>query len=393
MTLSKILFCFSLSFILGIFIASFFNVPQFIIYELFILGLFYGLIFFRKQLVLIFGVCFIILGLGIIHTNNAISKNTLSETKKILNLNQEKISNLKYKLKEIIYENFSPPHSSILAALILGEKGKISQEWKEKLSRAGILHVIAISGMHIVILAGLLTWFFIGIGISRPQSFYFVFVVLWFYIYLIGFQSSAIRAGIMGSIFLLAQKIGLQKASLRILVLAAALMLIFNPLFLRYDIGFQLSFLATLGLICLLPFFQNLFERFKPFKILEISYLLAMTFSAQIFVLPILIYNFGYFSIISPITNILIVPISSPLMAGGFLLLIFGLIHSSFAWLISLPIYLLLEYLVFIADFFSNLSISYVAIQTSWLLIPIYYLILSIFLYYLEKRKRRLIAF
>lgn len=391
MTPSKILFYFSLSFILGIFIASFFNIPQFIIYEFFILGLFYGLIFFRKQLVLIFGICFIILGLGIIHTNNAISKDALSGINKTLN--QEKVSNLKYKLKEIIYENFSPPHSSILAALILGEKGKISQEWKQKLSRAGILHIIAISGMHIVILAGLLTWFFIGIGISRPQSFYFVFIILWFYIYLIGFQSSAIRAGIMGSIFLLAQKIGLQKASLRILVLAAALMLIFNPLYLRYDIGFQLSFLATLGLIYLLPFFQNLFEKFKPFKILEISYLLAITFSAQIFVLPILIYNFGYFSIISPITNILIVPISSPLMAGGFLLLIFGSIHSSFAWLISLPIYLLLEYLVFIVNFLSNLSISYVAIQTSWILIPIYYLILSIFLYCLEKRKKQLIAF
>ena len=397
MTPSKILFLALLSFIGGVFISSFFNVPDLIIYEIFILGIFYSLIFFKEKTILVFGICLIIFTLGILRTEPAKANLPQSPTQiyqySTLETDclSEKILPLKQKLREIVYQNFSPPHSSILAALVLGDKRKISQQWKQKLNIAGVRHITAISGMHIVIVSGILIWIFIVLGLSRPRAFYFVLITLWFFIFLTGLQSSAVRAGIMGSVFLLSQKLGRQKAGLRVLVMAAALMIIFNPLLLRYNIGFQLSFLAALGLIYLLPLFKNLLEKIKLFKVLDLSYLLSVTFSAQLFALPVLIYNFGYFSLASPITNILIVPILPFLMTGAFLFLLFALISQPLGWLISLPIYLLLSYLILVVNFFSKLPISYFTFQIPWFSLPIFYSFLAYFLWHYSKRTNRII--
>ena len=385
MTYSKALLCFSLSFIFGIFISSFLNVPELIIYEFLILGVLFCLIFLKEKTIVVLGICLFIFGLGIFRAE--IAKSLMAETSQT----HGDVSPLKQNLRNFISQNFSPPHSLILAALTLGDDRQISYEWKQKLNVTGLRHITAISGSHIILLAGILTWFFIVLGFYRGQTFYPVLIFLVFFVFFTGLQPSAIRAGIMGSIFLFAQKLGRQKASLRTLVLAAALMLVFDPLLLWRNIGFQLSFLAVLGMIYLLPFFENLFERIFFLRPFGFSYLLAVTFSAQIFTLPITIYNFGYVSLAAPITNILIGPIIPFLLTIAFLFLFFGSICQPLGWLISLPVYLMLDYWVLIADFFSRLSISYINLEISWICLPISYMLLGLFIYFLSKRKRLLI--
>jgi len=180
--------------------------------------------------------------------------------------------------------------------------------------------------------------------LSRSRSFYFTLLLLGLFIVMIGLPSSAVRAGIMGGFFLLAQKLGRPQAGVRAVVFAAVGMLAFNPLLLKSDVGFQLSFLAVMGIIYLTPFLQ----RFLKFRVL------AMTLAAQIFTLPILIYNFGYFSKVAVLTNVLIVPLLAYLMGLGFIFILAGLIFQPLGWLLSWPIWLLLTYITKIVEFFSK---------------------------------------
>ena len=409
MTSSRILLVGLLSFIFGVFIASFLNVPKFVIYELFALGIFYILIFLRNKSIIIFGICLIILGIGILRAE--ITKDyyqdlilieaesrSLVDIYRIESLKTSAISGkilpFKQKLRNIIYQNLSPPQSSILGAIILGDKKYISPEWKEKLNRAGVRHITAISGMHIVILSGILMWLGIILGLFRNQAFYFAFILLWLFILMVGMPASAVRAGIMGSIYLFCQKIGRQNAAPRTIVLAATMMLIHNSLLLRYDIGFQLSFLATLGIIYLMPFFQKILEKVKILGVFGISNILAMTFSAQVFTLPILIYNFGQFSSVAPFANILIVPVLPYIMIFAFLFLIFSLIWQPLGWIFSFFVWFLLNYLTFVVNLFSNLSFSSIVFSISWFwLIVVYTVLAGIVWYVLRKEKAKFLKY
>lgn len=249
---------------------------------------------------------------------------------------------IKDRLREVINQNLSPPQSSILAAILLGDKRQISDEWKEKLNYAGVRHLTAVSGMHVAILTAILMSVLIALGFWRQQAFYFTIVLIVLFIIMTGLQPSAVRAGIMGGLFLFAHYLGRGNLSDRTVVFAASFMLVQNPLLLRLDVGFQLSFLAMMGIIYFLPYLQKYFGK-----------ILAMTLSAQIFTLPVLIYNFGYISLAAPLSNILIVPFLPFLMGLGFLFVILGAVLQPLGWLFSLPVWLLLTYIMKIVNWLS----------------------------------------
>ncbi len=133
--------------------------------------------------------------------------------------------------------------------------------------------------------------FVLSIGFRKNQAFYLSLGLLFLYILMIGAQASAVRAFIMAGIWLLAEKSGRPSSGSRAVFLTAAFMLAQNPFLLANDVGFQLSFLAILGLV----YFQQFFSRWLKFlpnpKIFPLKTTLAATFAAQIFTLPILIYN------------------------------------------------------------------------------------------------------
>jgi len=200
-----------------------------------------------------------------------------------------------------------------------------------------------------------------------------------------GLQPSAIRAGIMGGLFLLAQHLGRLSTSSRAIVFAGALMLAQNPLLLRLDVGFQLSFLAILGIIYLSAIFRD-WLKFIPW--LQARSILAMTFSAYLFTLPILIYNFGYFSLVAPITNILILPLLPFIMGLGFIFGLSGIIFQPLGWILSWPAWLLLTYLTKVVDVLSSFSWSAYTLEISWIWLPISYLILGLITWRLNESQK-----
>ncbi|MFH1564265.1 MAG: ComEC/Rec2 family competence protein [bacterium] len=280
------------------------------------------------------------------------------------------IYKFKDRLKLVIGQSLPEPQSSLLSAIILGFKRGIPKELADDFSKVGISHIVAISGMHIAILAMILLYLGIMLGLNRNQAFYFSCAFLFFYIALIGFPPSAVRAGIMGFLILLAMRLGRLAKATNAIVFAAALMLLANPL-LIYDIGFQLSFLAVLGLIYILPILEKPLEKFtKHWKLngflKSFLSLILITLSAQIATLPVILYNFGRLSMVAPIVNILAVPSIPFIMILGLILLVCGLVWTSLGQAVGWIIWLVLSYVIYIVNFFAKFNFSSIDVKISW---------------------------
>jgi len=298
-----------------------------------------------------------------------------------------KIFDFKENLRDTIYQNLSPPHSLILGAMVLGDKNRMSESLKEKLNIAGVRHITAVSGLHVFVLSSILMSIFLAFGFWRGQAFYFSLIFIFLFVLMTGFQPSAIRAGIMGGLFLLAQKVGRRAVSGRSVVLAGALMLAFNPFLLLNDIGFQLSFLAVLGIIFFSDFFSGLL-RFVPERFLNLKRILIMTFSAYFFTLPLLIYNFGRVSLFAPIINVLILPFVSLVMLLGFIFSLLGIIWQPLSWIFSLPCWTLLTWMVKVINFFSKPWAEKTIENIHWGWIVIFYAFLGYIAWRLKEKKK-----
>ena len=293
---------------------------------------------------------------------------------------------LKERIRKSIKYNFSPPQSSIIEGTILGNNGAMSQDLKDKLNITGLRHIIAVSGTHVIILSSIIMSLLIALGLKRTDAFYIAIVLICLYIILTGLPASGIRAGIMGGLYLLAQKFGRQSMGIRVIVMACAVMLMFNPLLLFYDVGFQLSFLAVIGLIYLDPIFQKMIKIFIKDKAENFVKIISATFAAQIFTLPILIYSFGNISFVSPITNLLVAPIVYWLMIFGFLSALVGIISLQIGWILSIPCYFILKYFLWVIDFFSQPWAIKTFENVHWIWLVFLYLIIIFLTRFLNKK-------
>lgn len=278
-------------------------------------------------------------------------------------------------LKETLQERidiFLPlPESSLLSSMLLGNKAGLPEELKEDLNATGTRHITAISGMHIAILSGMLFLFLLHIGVARKKSSLLVLLFLIFFVVFTGMQTSALRAGIMGSTFLVAGLVGRRNVGLRILVFAAAFMLLFNPLLLRHDVGFQLSFLAVFGILLFLPLFQYVFRSVpNPLGLRDVVF---MSITAQIFTLPLVLHYFGILSFVSLLTNLLIVPLLPLVLFFGILFLFLSMLFPFLSHLLVFPVGLLLSYLSFVVATFSEFPFAAGNVEgfPLWALLPL----------------------
>ena len=293
----------------------------------------------------------------------------------------------KNKLKESLNRVMPQPYSAFLEALLFGEEQNISKEWKDKLNLTGTRHLTAVSGMNITIISAILLNFLLMLGLWRNQAFYFSVIILILYILMIGAPASVVRAGIMAILFLIGQHFGRLSSASRAVIIAAAFMLFQNPLLLRLDVGFQLSFLGVMGLIHLQPIFSDLFKKIP--NLLQLKNNLAATISAQIFTFPILVYNFGQITILSPISNILILPLIPLITILGFAFAFLGIFFQSLGQILSWLAYFMLSYVIKIIDFFSKISWASLEFKNvSWIFILIFYLILTFLILWLQKRQK-----
>lgn len=305
------------------------------------------------------------------------------------------ILSFKEKLRDSIYQNLASPRSSLLEGIVLGGEGRMSDSLKEKFNITSLRHITAVSGMHITILSAILMQFFIGLGLWRSQAFYLTMILLILFIVMVGLPSSAVRAGIMGGFFLFGQKIGRKNSASRTIVFAATLILIANPLLLRFDVGFQLSFLAVIGIIYLNPIFLDWFKKIPEKELFNLRSIISMTLAAQIFTLPILVYNFGRISLIAPLANILVLPIIPFLTGLGFLFGLIGIISQTLGQILSWPCWLFLTYILKIIGWFSSLSFSSIVLEkVHWLWLVVFYLILGFLIWrFQEKQKLKFLKY
>lgn len=292
----------------------------------------------------------------------------------------EKILKAREALIAIVNQGMSEPEGSLANAIVLGDQKSMPEDLKQDFSRAGISHITAISGMNITIFSALTMSVLLAIGLRRKSAFYICAVLLAIYVVLTGMQASAIRAGIMGFLLLWAMNNHRLGKMSNVLAFAAAAMTVANPKLLRYDIGFQLSFLALAGIVYFYPILKYYLDfltaaaakrmqslrvhpRFKFYSekfSKALSEVLLVTISAQILTLPIIACNFSAVSIIAPLSNILV------LWTMGILtdLIIFGLFLGAFfpSVLFFIPAQILLSYIVFAARLCSGFKYAQVEI-------------------------------
>ncbi len=298
-------------------------------------------------------------------------------------------SNLILKVREDIINLFNsslnPKFSPLVLGITFGIKQEMPQDFHDSLEKTGLLHVIAASGMNITMVGGFLMSLF-ALFLKRQIALIFTILGIFFYAFMAGFEPSIVRASIMGILVFSAQLTGRQSSSFLGLFLAAFIMLFRSPS-LIYDIGFQLSFMATLGLIYFRPLF---FINKKLKKIIEKSFIgddLATTISAQIFTLPILLVNFGSYSVISILVNALVLWTVPIIMIIGGVSAFVGLIFDPLGYLLSylsIPFLLYFESTVeLFSDFSGGLNLS----NLPGSLILGYYLILASVIAFIKRRE------
>ena len=285
------------------------------------------------------------------------------------------IFRIKNKAREAAVKYLPKPESYLFRAIILGDKKELPDNLKESLNKAGIRHITAISGMHIMILMNILMSFFLSIGLWRKQASLATILFILFYLFFVGFQPSIVRASIMGCGIILAQMLGRIPDSIRFLLFAASLMLCINPL-VFYDVGFQLSFLAALGINYLAPFFYKKLQ-FLP-KSLSIRSIFSFSLSVQVFTLPLLLFYFSYFPFISIFANLLILPILPFILGLGFLATLLSLFLPFLSLPIFFPLSLLLAYILLVANIFAKASFLGINFQLPLWVLILYYSLLTL---------------
>ncbi|MDD3481084.1 MAG: ComEC/Rec2 family competence protein, partial [Patescibacteria group bacterium] len=207
---------------------------------------------------------------------------------------------------------------------------------------------------------------------------------IWAFVFATGLSASVVRAAIMGSLLLLAGKIGRKSSAFNAILVASSVMVFLNPSILIYDVGFQLSFAAVIGIIYLAPHLE------KPFVIFGkgLSTIMAGTIAAQLLTIPIISYHFGRVSLISLLANILILPFVPILMLLGFLVATIGLTSLWLASLLAFIPWVLLSYFFLVARELGSLSFAEATYEMSFFTAVAIYLILFEVIYIFGRRAK-----
>ena len=274
------------------------------------------------------------------------------------------------KIKEITEQTLPPPYNYLLIGMLLGEKSFILPHLKEVFTEAGVMHILAVSGLHVGIIAMALLALLSMLKLPKKLKLFTLILILIMYASITGFRPSVLRATIM-FILLIGGKLINRSRNLNIsLFFAAFLILLLNPLIL-YDAGFLLSFIVTFFIINLSPILQGLFSKI----VVWIKNPLAVSTAAWVGIFPLSAYFFSKVSIISIISNIFIIPLTGIAVILGFITFFIGLMSISLAGLFSNLNYLVLNLITLISKSFSSLPFAFIYVaQPSVTVIILYYL-------------------
>ena len=215
-----------------------------------------------------------------------------------------------------------PREAAVVRGMVLGDRSLMPEVLEKAFQRSGVTHVLAISGQHVVILAGVI-YFSIRLFAVPPTIRTGVTLgLIWLYILIAGAPPSAIRAGVVATFVLAAPLLGRQVSPLHFMSTMLALVLSYNPQLL-YSTGFQLSVAAVFGILLLTRPLKSLAERslLRPLKRppAQLSNLIAVSLAAQFATSPIVAATFEQVSLVGVFTNLIAVPLSGPILVLGLL--------------------------------------------------------------------------
>jgi len=271
--------------------------------------------------------------LGIHNQIHSSYQSFLNQSKGKLTLRGQASKIRNHFIKKLKESALTPNEIAIVQALILGKKKDINKQLYSDYAAAGAIHILAVSGLHVGII------YFILIALLRPLKrllkyeliiAIIIVISLWGFAFLTGLSPSVIRAVTMFSFFAFAKAINRETNTINTLFLSYFTLLIINPLWL-FHIGFQLSYLAVLSILCLLPLFNKVYcpKNYFARKIWDI---LTVTLAAQTGVFPLSIYYFHQFPGLFFMTNLIILPFLGVLLGGGIILIILSIFNILPDW-------------------------------------------------------------
>lgn len=279
-----------------------------------------------------------------------------------------------FKVKELfenaVNHSLPEPYAAYINGILLGSRQDIPQSIKDEFNKTSTTHILAISGYNITIIAEALLAALVLV-MHRRRAFWVSVAVILLFTVLTGASASVVRAAIMGLLLLFANGYGRFYDARNGITAAAGLMVFLNPFILVFDIGFQLSFLAVLGLIYIYPILERKIKKLPEMAGLKES--LLMTTSAQTLVFPLLIYYFHQFSLVSLPANILVLPLMPLTMLFGFLTSVGGIIFAPLGRAMGLFALGLGFYQLAVIKWFGSLSFAAINIIINWITLLVIY--------------------
>jgi len=298
------------------------------------------------------------------------------------------VYSLRNHMAQTITEVLPEPHASLAKAILLGKRGSMPQSLRDDFARTGTAHLLAISGLHLGIVAGILLS--VGVWLLGRRYYLYVWLALgtiWLYALITGMHPPVVRGAIMASLFLTAELLGRQRSAITALTFAAAAMVGTSPYILG-DAAFQLSFLAMAGLVFIFPTLRvwgrraikaSLGEEGTPVTIASIaSDSLSVTLAAIIAVWPVVAHYFGIISFAGPLATFLLLPALPGVIVTGALTAMLGFLALPAAQVAGWLTWLFLLYIVWVVEGLATMPLSFMEIgAVSPVFIWSYYFVLA----------------
>jgi len=239
---------------------------------------------------------------------------------------------LRSKIMEVNRKTLTSVHAAMLNGMMFGSRGEIPRDLQEAFSESGLAHVLCVSGLHVGLVLGGLLMLLRMLGVSVYGMPFIATPVLFFYAAMTGFGPAVLRAAVMALLLLWAYRLGREKDWPTTLALAALVILALNPLQI-YEVGFQLSFAATWGILYVGPWLRG---KMEPLPLPGwVKSVLEVTVAAQLGTLPVIIHYFNLLSFVSVFTNLAAVPVAGIILLMGFAAGLSGLAVPAAAWVIN----------------------------------------------------------
>lgn len=295
------------------------------------------------------------------------------------------LSFIRKEVKNRILTFLDREEAALLLGIMLGNKADISPLTQREFARAGVAHVMAVSGLHMGMMVLICFWLagLLKLKVGQKYGLTVGFVV--FYALISGCRPSVLRAALIIGIGVIGWTMGKGKNLIALLSAAALVLLLYNPFFL-FDVAFQLSFAATLAIAVIAPVLNYQFGQFSIFS-RRMPKLFLTSVAVQTGVVPIIMYHFGELSMISALANILVVPLIAPVLSLGLLGSSVSFISSFLAYPWFMIVGFLLGFIEGTVSFLAGFSFSSFSAGISLKAAFLYYSSLVVLVVWIRQRK------